>query len=101
MACHGNAAAGAALVRMNACANCHGADLAGNPAARAPNLTGLRGWTEDDIARALALGLRRDGEALCASMPRYARLSEEARCDIAAHLRALTPLAREVADTCN
>jgi cytochrome c553 len=102
-ACRGDAALGATLVGANACAACHGRDLGGNGAARAPNLTpaGLVGWSEADIARALSLGVNREGSALCASMPRYARLSERERCDIAAYLRALAPVARQVADSCD
>lgn len=63
-----------------------------------PNLTpdpetGLGGWSEDDIVRALRTGERPDGRILAPIMPShaYAALTDDDAYAIAAFLKSMTP----------
>jgi len=64
-------------VALAQCSSCHGAMLTGTPVGGwAPNLTpdpatGLGTWSEEEITRAVRQGLRKDGNPLCATMPRF------------------------------
>ncbi len=66
---------GAYVVRVSACAGCHGADFGGhevNPNEPiAPDLTtsGASGWSRDELAHALRDGVRPDGRHLDDFMP--------------------------------
>lgn len=71
----------------------------GWPGARAANITshrtaGLGGWRDDEIKRAIAQGISRDGRKLLPPMPfsYYARLSPADLNAIVAYLRTLPPL---------
>jgi len=78
---------GAYLVKLGACSDCHGANLAGGTipfsepdAPPAANLTPggeLIGWTEDDFIRAVREGVKPNGKALADSMPRYGTSPED------------------------
>jgi mono/diheme cytochrome c family protein len=70
----------------------------GNPWLVAPNITpdgdtGIGGWTDDQIARAIREGVSRDGRALFPVMPYggYRNLSDEDLASIIVHLRAVEP----------
>lgn len=53
--------------------------------------TGLGGWTDDEIIRALRSGVRKDGSPILPPMPwqNYARLSEEDMGALIAYLRSV------------
>lgn len=53
--------------------------------------TGLGGWTDDEVVRALRSGVRKDGSAILPPMPwqNYARLSEEDMGALIAYLRSV------------
>ena len=65
----------------------------------APNITsdvetGLGGWTDDEIARAIQEGVSRDGTALFPVMPypAFARLDDEDLASIVVYIRSLAPV---------
>lgn len=60
--------------------------------------TGLGGWTDDEIARAIQEGVSRDGTALFPVMPypRFAQLDEEDLASIVVYLRSLPPVRNAV-----
>jgi mono/diheme cytochrome c family protein len=71
-----------------------------------PNLTpdpetGLGGWSEADIARAVRTGVRPDGRELAPAMPwrAYAALSDEDAAALAAYLKGLKPVRHAVPPT--
>ena len=92
-------AAGLQLVGLHRCENCHGSTLSGNkdgvPSLTAegglaypPNLTpdpatGLGCWTDRQIITAILDGIDNQGMALCAPMPRYGHLINDAGLDAA------------------
>jgi len=92
---------GGYLVRLGACSDCHGSDLAGGalPFAapedpEAANLTpagNLAGWTEGQFIAAVVAGLRPDGSPLADDMPRYGINEEDLRA-IFAYLQTIPPV---------
>lgn len=62
------------------------------------NETGLGTWTNDDIVKALRTGVRPDGRVLSPNMPwaSFANLSDEDAYAIAAYLKSMKPIRREV-----
>lgn len=80
------------------CVECHGADLAGRVAIDDPaigtfhgaNLTVLRDWSDEEIARAIRFGVHRTGRAL-EFMPSfdYVPLSREDLGSLIAYIRAV------------
>lgn len=102
-------AGGKALASSLACASCHGADLsgsdtpigAGGALAFPPNLTpdpdtGLGGWSDDAIARAVRTGVDSEQSPLCAAMPRFASLDDDQTASLVAYLRSLPAVAHDV-----
>ena len=98
---------GKQLVADNGCASCHEDTFEGasspSPGTRAypPNLTpdpdtGLGGWSDDEIIRAIRTGVDDQGDPLCPEMPRFADLSDEDAAAIVAYLRSLTPVRHEL-----
>jgi mono/diheme cytochrome c family protein len=98
---------GAAYVEARQCAVCH---QSANPAdgtlsgQAAPfygtNLTpdvatGLGGWADVQIVRALRAGVDNQGGAICAPMPRYPQMSDDEADAIVAYLRALPAVRRD------
>lgn len=87
------------VVRVSACAGCHGADFGGhevNPEEPiAPDLTqsGASGWSRDELAEALRHGVRPDGRHLDDFMPYrvYAGLTDLEVDAIYAFLREQPP----------
>ena len=77
------------LVRLGACSDCHGQDLAGGPmpmadpgAAIPANLTpggDLADWTEGDFIAAVYGGIGPGGRELDSEMPRYKMAEEDLR----------------------
>ncbi|HEY9348912.1 MAG TPA: cytochrome c [Inquilinus sp.] len=68
-----------------------------------PNLTpdpetGLGGWSEADIIRAIRMGERPDGRVLAPVMPyhSYSRLSDADALDLATYLKSLKPIRHQV-----
>ncbi|MDB4965909.1 MAG: cytochrome [Myxococcales bacterium] len=107
------AAAGAAFVQQRGCPDCHTPDdakssaLAGRrvplvgtvafPANLTPDRqTGLGGWADITIIRAIRFGIDDEGLELCPAMPRFDTMGDiEARA-IVAYLRSLAPVSRQV-----
>ena len=102
-------AVGAAFAQQRGCAMCHygAGTLAGNAApvpgtmAFASNLTpdrttGLGGWADIEIVRALRVGLDNMQGELCPSMPRYATMGDVEADALVAYLRSLPPVANAV-----
>lgn len=112
-------ARGEYLARIMDCGGCHtGGALAGRPDPRLdlagsqigfaipdlgvfypPNLTpdratGLGGWSEADIVRAVRTGVRPDGRILAPAMPwpAYAALTDADALALARYLRGLAPV---------
>jgi len=99
-------ALGERIVRVrNGCVDCHGADLAGRVFLEDPamgtyagaNLTpyALKSWTNDEIGRAIHLGIGRGGQAL-RFMPAFEfhALSKEDVAAVVAYLRTVPPVER-------
>ncbi len=89
---------GRVLAGALGCAGCHGADFSGGVG---PNLTpdietGLGGWTDDEITRAIRSGVDDQGSALCPSMPRFSALDDEQASSLVAFFRALPPVSNQV-----
>ena len=112
-------AQGERSVRARHCAGCHQSDnpadgilsgslspVPGDPmgvVGYGPNLTsdpdtGLGGWTDDEIIRAIRAGLDDQGAELCV-MPRFASIGDDEANAIVAYLRSLPPIARTVTDS--
>lgn len=103
----GRAAAGQALVVKKGCMDCHQEDLAGSPIPRlgtqaypanlTPDIdTGLGAWTDDQIVRAMTLGIDKDLQPLCFTMPRFGSLGVDQQYDIAIYLRTIPAVHREI-----
>jgi mono/diheme cytochrome c family protein len=60
--------------------------------------TGLGNWTDDEIARAIREGIRKDGTALFPVMPylAFAKLDDEDLASIIVYIRTLAPIRHEV-----
>jgi len=60
--------------------------------------TGLGNWTDDEIARAIREGVRKDGTALFPIMPypEFAKLDDEDLASIVVYIRTLPPVKHEV-----
>lgn len=101
----GDVTAGAYIVSSQRCRDCHGQQLSGggtaNPYPRnlTPHATGLAGWTDAQIARAVREGLDAEGNTLCAAMPRFTSVRDGGMRDLVAFLRSLTPVDNKVPDS--
>lgn len=60
--------------------------------------TGIGAWTDDEIARAIAFGIRKNGDTLFPIMPyfEYNKMCREDIYSIVAYLRTLKPIANKV-----
>lgn len=100
---------GATFVQQRGCPMCHyGAGTLGGAAAPVPgtmafagNLTpdratGLGGWADVQIVRALRYGVDNREAELCPSMPRYPQIGDVEANAIVAYLRALPPVTRAI-----
>lgn len=72
----------------------------------APNITpdietGIGGWTDDEIARAIREGVSRDGTALFPIMPyqSFRHMSDEDLASVIVYLRTVTPVRNQLART--
>lgn len=95
---------GAASVQRGGCAGCHGGPSLGGSdtpvtgsMSYGPNLTpdeatGIGGWTDEQIIRAIREGIDDEGETLCPDMPRYSELTDEDAHSIVRYLRSLPPI---------
>jgi mono/diheme cytochrome c family protein len=91
---------GGYLVKLGACSDCHGPQLAGGPlpfsepgAVPAANLTPageLVGWSEQDFIKAVREGVKPSGKALAEDMPRYGTHDEDLAA-IFAYLKTVPP----------
>jgi mono/diheme cytochrome c family protein len=105
----GSPESGKAAVTKHECSNCHGMDLSGdtNPRpetmAYASNLTpdmdtGLGGWMDDQIIKAMRTGIDDEGEALCDPMPKF-DISDQEAADIVAYLRTLPAVKKAIPES--
>ncbi len=105
-------AAGKTLVAKWQCASCHEGEkgtlaggmlgLEGGVTAYPPNLTpdqatGLGCWTDQEIERAMSVGIDNEGVPLCV-MPQFT-LDSGSMGQIVQYLRSLPPVANQVPDT--
>jgi mono/diheme cytochrome c family protein len=60
--------------------------------------TGIGSWTDDEIARAIALGIRKNGDTLFPIMPyyEYNKMSKNDIYSIVAYLRTLKPISNKI-----
>jgi mono/diheme cytochrome c family protein len=60
--------------------------------------TGIGGWTDDEIVRAITLGIRKNGDTLFPIMPyyEYNKMSKDDAYSIVAYLRSLKPIANKI-----
>lgn len=60
--------------------------------------TGIGSWTDDEIARAIAFGIGKDGDTLYPIMPyyEYNKLTKEDVYSIVAYLRTLKPISNKI-----
>jgi len=104
---------GAYLARAGNCVSCHsrpdGAKFAGGVAIKSPfgtmystNITpdpdtGIGNWTEEDFAKALRQGIRKDGAHLYPSMPytEFTKLTDDDVSAIWAYLQTVEPVHEE------
>jgi mono/diheme cytochrome c family protein len=85
------------LLAQENCSACHGETFEGSTVAGwTPNLTpdsatGLGGWSDAEVARAIRGGVGSSGAPLCGTMPRFSagELSDAQVADIVAYLRSL------------
>lgn len=105
---------GKTLVETKGCGGCHspatGPALSGADAplfgtqVTAPNLTpdsdtGIGGWSDADLVRAIRQGLDDQGVTLCAAMPRYPTMSDDDAAAIVAYLKSLAPVSHQTAES--
>ncbi len=95
---------GAAAVSRAGCVNCHGGPSLGGSdtpvtgsMTYGPNLTpdestGIAGWTDEQIIRAIRTGVDDEGATLCPTMPRYDSMSDGEAQLLVRYLRALPPI---------
>ena len=103
-------ALGERSARQRGCTGCHDSGdgtLAGRtqplpgtsiyPSNITPDVqTGIGGWSDDDIARAIRAGLDDQGAPLCEYMPRFAALDAGELGALVVYLRSLGPVHRAV-----
>lgn len=106
---------GAEFVAQRGCPSCHQpSDGAGTLAGDvtpvkgtltfAGNLTGdrvtgLGGWADIAIVRAVRFGVDDQGDSLCPTMPRYPTIGDAEAQAITAYLRSLPPVTRQIPDS--
>jgi mono/diheme cytochrome c family protein len=101
--------AGRTLAQNN-CQSCHTADFGGSQTVPGsgvfarnltPQATGLAGWSDQDITRAIRDGRDADNNQLCAAMPRFAtsQINATQLRDLIAFLRSLTPVDRTIPES--
>jgi cytochrome c553 len=93
-------------IAANMCASCHTQDLTGMttpitgsvyPRNLTPHATGIAGWTDEEITRAVREGRDREGDTLC-FMTRFdtTAIRDDEMRDLIAYLRSLTPVDRAI-----
>ncbi len=102
---------GAEAVQRGGCAGCHGGPTLGGSdepvtgsMTYGPNLTpdeatGIAGWTDDQIIRAIREGIDDEGATLCPTMPRYSALTDEDAHLMVAYLRSLRPVSHSAPES--
>lgn len=107
--------AGAAFVQQRGCPTCHNPGdgsgaLAGDrapvkgtlafPANLTPDRqTGIGGWADVEIVRAIRYGVDNRGAELCLTMPRFSTLGDVEARAMVAYLRSLPPVAHPIPDS--
>lgn len=93
---------GEALVTESQCVTCHQRNFAGFTVF--PNITpdvetGIGGWSDAQIIKAIREGVDADGASLCVTMQRYP-FSDEQAADVAAFLRGVSPVSNRITSVC-
>lgn len=101
---------GAQAAANRQCAKCHGADLsgataplpdqgAGNelyPPNLTPDATGIKDWSDDQLAAAIRTGQDRSGLELCRQMRHDATMTDFEAFSLVLYLRSLPPVSKKV-----
>jgi mono/diheme cytochrome c family protein len=58
--------------------------------------TGIGGWADEQIVRAIRYGIDADGASLCPAMPRYPTVGDVEAHALVAYLRSLPAVEREI-----
>lgn len=113
----GDSTKGEAAVDTRMCTNCHGMDMSGttmaldstmtkfpDTKAYASNLTpdketGLGGWTDDQIDKAMRQGIDDADKPMCEPMPIFSAMEDQEAADIIAYLRSLTAVSKDVPES--
>jgi mono/diheme cytochrome c family protein len=95
----------AGKAKSAACSACHGTDMSGTAAIGAPNITpdtatGIGSWTTQQIVDALLKNVDDKGAALCAQMAATKTLSQTDALNIAAYLKSIPAVSKDIPDTC-
>jgi mono/diheme cytochrome c family protein len=111
-------AAGAELVKSSGCNGCHTSSTASDgvlsgqdssvtkSSTSGPNLTpdnetGIGAWSAEQITAAIRTGVDEKGATLCASMPKYNKLTDEEAASIVAYLKSIPAVKRALPEpTC-
>ncbi|MFO0648344.1 MAG: lamin tail domain-containing protein [Polyangiales bacterium] len=98
---------GAAAVQRGGCADCHGGPSLGGsdtpvtgsmtygPNLTPDEMTGLAGWTDEQIIRAIRTGIDDEGAPLCPTMPRYDSMTDEDARLLVRYLRSIPPVSHD------
>lgn len=98
---------GAAAVLRGGCADCHGGPSLGGsdtpvtgsmtygPNLTPDEMTGIAGWTDEQIIRAIRTGIDDEGATLCPTMPRYDAMTDEDARLLVRYLRSLPPVSHD------
>jgi hypothetical protein len=111
----GAALVGRSFVAQRGCPSCHdpsdgAGTLAGDlapvkgtlafPANLTPDrTTGIGGWADIQIVRAMRFGVDDQGQELCPTMPRFPMIGDEEAATIVSYLRSLAPVTRQIPDS--
>lgn len=111
----GAALVGKSYVAERGCPTCHepsdhAGTLAGDlapvkgtlafPANLTPDrATGIGGWADIQIVRAMRFGVDDEGEELCLTMPRFSAMGDAEAATIVAYLRSLPPVTRAIPES--
>ncbi|MFT3924622.1 MAG: c-type cytochrome [Myxococcales bacterium] len=92
---------GKAIAETEMCADCHQEDYSGLGffPNLTPDATGLKSWTDAQIAKAITQGVGNDGKTLCTGMPKF-ELSESEVADVIAFLRGQPAVKRVIKFVC-
>ena len=65
-----------------------------------PDVTGLMGWTANDIVTAITMAKDNKGRTLCSPMRAFSTMSASDAMDVASYLTSIPPVANMITETC-